>query len=100
MLAFAVNGSQASQAFTVHYTNGTTSTATQSISDWCNSQGYSGETQVLSMAYRNTSTGGEATSPTCYIYGYTIPVTSSLTVSSVSLPTNDSVIVLRVQDQQ
>jgi alpha-L-fucosidase 2 len=100
ILAFAVNGSQASQTFTVHYTNGTTSTATQSISDWCSPQSYSGETKVVTMAYRNTSTGGELTSPTCYIYGYTIPVTSSLTVSSVSIPANGSVIVLGVQDQQ
>jgi hypothetical protein len=100
VLAFAVNGSQASQTFTVHYTNGTTSNTTQSISDWCSPQNYSGETQVLSMAYRNTSTGGELSSPTCYVYGYTIPVTSSLTVSSLSIPASGSVIVLGVQDEQ
>ena len=100
VLAFAVNGSQASQTFTIHYTNGTTSTATQSISDWCVPQNYSGETKVVTMAYRNSNTGGEVTSPTCYVYGYTIPVTSSLTVSSVSTPANSNVIVLGVQDQQ
>jgi hypothetical protein len=99
VLAFAVNGSQASQTFTIHYTNGTTSTATQSISDWGQSQGYSGETKVITLPYTNTSTGGENTGGG-YIYGYTIPVTSSLTVSSISIPANSHVIVLGVQDQQ
>lgn len=99
VLALAVNGSQASQTFTIHYTNGTTSTATQSISDWCAPQNYSGETKVVTMAYRNTNTGGELTTPTCYVYGYTIPVTSSLTLSSISIPANGSVMVLGVQDQ-
>jgi hypothetical protein len=96
ILAFAVNGNQASQTFTLHYTNGTTSTATQSISDWCNSQGYSGETKVLTMAYRNTSAGGE-NSTQCYVYGYAIPVNSSLTLSGITLPANNRVIVLAIQ---
>ena len=99
VLAFAVNGNQASQTFTIHYTNGTTSTATRSMSDWCSPQGYSGETTVKATAYRNTSTGGED-STTCNVYGYTLPVTSGLTVSSVTIPANSNVIVLGVQDQQ
>ena len=99
MLAFAVNGSQPSQTFTIHYTNGTTSTVTQSISDWGASQGYSGETKVVTLPYTNTSTGGENTGGG-FVYGYTLPVTSSLTVSSVTIPANSHVIVLAVQDQQ
>jgi len=96
ILGFAVNSSQAAQTFTVHYTNGTTSTATQSISDWCNPQSYTGETTVATMAYRNTSAGGENTTA-CYVYGYTIAVNSSLIVSGITLPANNSVIVLAVQ---
>ena len=42
VLAFGVYGAQPSQTFQINYTNGTFSTATQSISDWCTSQGYSG----------------------------------------------------------
>jgi Carbohydrate binding module (family 6) len=99
MLAFAVNGNQTSQTFTIHYSNGTTSNVTQSISDWCSPQGYSGETTVKTMSYRNTSSGGED-STTCNVYGYTLPVTSSLTVSSISIPANNNVIVLGVQDQK
>ena len=96
VLGFAVNGNQASETFTIHYTNGTTSTVTQSISDWCSPQGYSGETTVVTMAYRNTNTGGED-STTCNVYGYTLAVNSSLTVSSVTIPANSSVIVLGVR---
>ena len=99
ILAYAINGGQASQTFTIHYTNGTTSTATQSISDWGIPQGYSGETKVVTMAYRNTNTGGE-TSYTSYVYGYTLPVNNSLTVSSISIPANGNVFVLGVQGQQ
>jgi alpha-L-fucosidase 2 len=99
MLALAVNGSQASQTFIVTYSDNSTSTFTQSISDWCSPQSYSGESEVVAMAYRNTSTGGELTSSTCYVYGYTIPVNSAKTVSSLSLPSNHNVVVLTVQDQ-
>ena len=34
LLATAVNGAQPNQTFTVTYTDGTTATLTQSISDW------------------------------------------------------------------
>jgi len=96
VLGFAVNGNQASQTFTIHYTNGTTSNVTQSVSDWCSPQSYSGETTVKAMAYRNTSSGGQ-NSLTCNVYGYTLAANSSLTVSSVTLPANNNVIVLGVQ---
>jgi uncharacterized protein (TIGR03790 family) len=97
ILAFAVNGAQPSQTFQINYTNGTYSTVTQSISDWSTSSGYSGETKVVTLPYTNTSTGGENTGGG-YIYGYSIPVTSSLTVQSITLPENSNVIVLGVQD--
>ena len=100
ILALAVNGSQTSQTFTVHYSDGTTSTDTQSISDWCSPQSYSGETDVVSMAYRNTSTGGELTPPTCYVYGYNLAANNSKTVSSLTIPANSQVVVLAVEDQQ
>lgn len=96
VLGFAVNSNEASQTFTIHYSNGTTSTDTQSISDWCSPQGYSGETTVKTMSYRNTSSGGEDSS-TCNVYGYALAVNSSLTLSSVTIPNNSSVIVLGVQ---
>ena len=48
LLATAVNGSQASQKFTVNYTDGTSTTVTQSISDWAAPQGFAGESDALS----------------------------------------------------
>lgn len=97
VLGFAVNGAQTSQTFQINYTNGTYSTVTQSISDWSSWSGYSGETKVVTLPYTNTSTGGENTGGG-FVYGYSIPVTSSLTVQSITLPDNSNVIVLGVQD--
>jgi alpha-L-fucosidase 2 len=98
ILAYAIYGDQASQTFQVNYTNGTYSTVTQSISDWGIPGNYSGETKVATMAYRNTSSGGENSGTTTYVYGYTIPVTSGLTVESITLPANNNVRVLGIQD--
>ncbi len=47
LLATGVNGSQANQTFTVTYTDGTTATFTQSISDWAIPKGYPGEATAL-----------------------------------------------------
>jgi hypothetical protein len=100
ILAYAIYGDQASQTFQVNYTNGTYSTVTQSISDWGIPGNYSGETKVATMAYRNTSSGGENSGTTTYVYGYTLPVNSGLTVESITLPANNNVRVLGIQDQQ
>ena len=43
LLATAVNGSQLNQAFVVTYTDGSTSTITQNMSDWFKPQNYPGE---------------------------------------------------------
>jgi hypothetical protein len=99
ILAYAIYGDQPSQTFQINYTNGTYSTATQGISDWGIPAGYSGETKVATMAYRNTYTGGENNGTTTYVYGYTLPVTSGLTVESITLPPNNNVRVLGIQDE-
>ena len=96
----AIYGDQASQTFQVNYTNGTHSTVTQSISDWGIPGNYSGETKVATMAYRNTSSGGENSGTTTYVYGYILPVNSGLTVKSITLPANNNVRVLGIQDEQ
>jgi len=93
LLAAGVNGSQTSQTFTVTYTDGTTSTFTQSLSDWCYPQGYSGESQVATMSYRDTNSGGQDDT-TNYLYGYSFTLNSSKTVQSLTLPNNRNVVVL------
>ena len=53
----AVNGSQPNQTFTVTYTDGTTATFTQSISDWAIPQGYAGESTALRPAIATRPAG-------------------------------------------
>ncbi|HEX4145463.1 MAG TPA: fibronectin type III domain-containing protein [Pirellulales bacterium] len=95
LVATGVNGSQSNQTFTVNYTDGTSTTISQSLSDWSSPQGYAGESVALTSAYRNTSNGGR-TSGTFDVYGYTIGVDSTKTVASITLPNNSDVVVLAI----
>ncbi|NYF54053.1 beta strand repeat-containing protein, partial [Tunturiibacter gelidoferens] len=85
MLGAMVNNSTAANPFIITYTDGTTSTYTQSLSDWVYPMNYPGETEVTCVPYRNTSGGGEDSHLTC-VYGYSIPLNSSKIVQSVTLP--------------
>ena len=93
LLAAGVNGNQVSQTFTVTYTDGTTSTFTQSLSDWCTPQGYTGESKAILMTYRDNSNGTRDTRPMT-LYGYTFNLSASKTVASIKLPSNRNVVVL------
>jgi len=95
MLATAAGGNQASQSFVVTYADGTISTFTQSLSDWCSSQSYSGESKAVTMTYRNKYDG---TKPSIanYLYGYSFSLTNSKTISSIKLPNNSNVKVLAI----
>ena len=95
LLATATNGNQSGQTFTVHYTDGTTQTFTQSISDWFTPQNYVGESKALTMSYRNTSTGGRDTR-VFQVYGYTLALNPAKTVQSLTLPPNANVEVLAI----
>lgn len=95
MLATGVNGNQTSQVFTVTYSDGTTSSFTQSLSDWYTSQGYSGESVAVAMPYRDTSSGGKD-SRTFNLYGYTFNLNNTKTVESITLPANSSVEVVAI----
>jgi hypothetical protein len=93
LLATGVNGNQASQTFTVNYTDGTDTVITQSLSDWFTPQSYSGESKAATLAYRDTSSGTEQ-SGTQYLYGYSFAINNSKTVKSITLPNNRNVVVL------
>ena len=90
MLGLAVDGSQASQTFTVTYTNNTSTAISVSLSDWVNSSSYSGETKVVQMPYRDSS-GGSESSPAVNLYGYTLTLNSNLVLQSIKLPNNGNV---------
>src|SRR6202040_489822 len=51
LLATGVNGNQPNQHFVVTYTDGTTTTVTQGLSDWYYPQHYSGESIALTESY-------------------------------------------------
>jgi hypothetical protein len=99
ILAAAVNGNLASQKFIITYTDNSTTTITQSVSDWFTPQGYSGESIALSTAYRNIYTGAKD-NRTFDLYGYSFGINANKTVKSLTLPAPKSadniVVVLAV----
>jgi predicted alpha-1,2-mannosidase len=91
-LGSAVNSGTAgaSGTVTITYTDGSTSTATLGMSDWTLSAGQ-GSPQfhnviVARLPYRNTMNGQPQQVKT-YVFAGTVPVDSSKTVASVTLPT-------------
>ena len=95
LLATGVDGSQANQTFTVTYTDGTTATFVQSISDWAKAQGYPGESVALATSYRDTSTGTKQAG-TYNIYVYSFALDPTKTVRSITLCSDSNVEVLAI----
>ena len=93
LLALAVNGSQASQTFTVTYADNTTASFTQSLSDWFAPQDYAGELKALIMAYRNLS-NGTSDNRTFNLSNYKFTLNTAKAVKSVQLPNNANIEVL------
>jgi len=93
LLATAVNGAQLNQAFKVTYTDGTSTSVVQSLSDWFTPASYTGETKALTMAHRDTGTG-LLDARTFYLYEYSIALNSAKMVASVTFPGNSNVVVL------
>ena len=69
---------------TINYTDGTSSTATVSASDWAGGPGAT-ETAVATLPYRN-SIGGSSQQLTVYVYATTVPVDPNKTVQSITFP--------------
>jgi hypothetical protein len=90
LLMMAVNGNQETNDFIVTYGDNTVQTNTQSVSDWFTPTPYPGETQVVSMDYRNQADGSKD-EETCYVYGYSFSLNAKNAVKSVTLPNNSSV---------
>jgi CxxC motif-containing protein (DUF1111 family) len=94
LLATGVNGDQAAQTVRVNYTDGTSSTFTQTFSNWLNaSQNVAGQSIALTMAYRNKSTGVKD-NRAFNLYGYSFALTGTKTVSSLVLPATSNVVVM------
>jgi len=93
LLATAVNGNHLNQTFIVTYTDGSTSTFTQSLSDWYTPQNYAGEATAVTMPYRITPVG-TTDNRTFHVYAYSFALNSAKTVQSVTLPAVRDVVVL------
>jgi hypothetical protein len=97
-LANAVNGNLPSQKFIVTYTDGTTTTLTQSVSDWWTPQYYPGEAIAVTTTYRNMY-NGQKDERTFDLFGYSFGINNNKTVKSLTLPgvaagTTDNVVVV------
>jgi hypothetical protein len=69
---------------TVHYTDGTSHTATLSFTDWAQSPA-NGNITAATTPYRNAD-DGTTQAITMYVFAAEVPVDSSKTVASVTLP--------------
>jgi hypothetical protein len=95
LLATGVEGGQESQAFTITYADGTSSSVTQSLSDWYESSGYKGESEAVEVPYRLIDDGSKD-NRTFHVYGYSFKLDSSKTVRSIALPENEHVLVFAI----
>jgi hypothetical protein len=95
LLATGVEGNQESQVFTITYADGTSSSVTQSLSDWYEPSGYKGESQAVVMPYRLVADGAKD-NRTFYLYGYSLNLDNSKGVHSITLPNDEHVLVFAV----
>jgi hypothetical protein len=96
MLGAMVNNTNASQTFIVTYTDNSTLTFTQNMSDWFNVKGWAGESVLSCSEDRNYSDGtNHSIQPdSACLFGYQIPLDSTKTVASVQLPDTRDIIIL------
>ena len=95
LLATAVNGAQANQSFQVNYSDGTSATMQQSLSDWAAPQSYSGEMTVFTSTYKLIGAGTKTNGAFSY-YGYGMTLDGTKTAVSIALPPNRNVVVLAI----
>jgi alpha-mannosidase len=95
VLALGVNGTQELQTFTVTYGDGTSSSFSQSLSDWAAPRHFQGESEAAVMRYRLTADGSKD-SRSFYANAYSFSLDSNKIVRSLSLPSNRDVLVLAV----
>jgi alpha-mannosidase len=95
VLATAVEGNQTRQHFTINYTDGTSTTATQSMSDWSGGADFHGESDAIEVPYRLASDGSIDGNP-FHLWSYTFPTDPSKQLKSISLPSSRNVIVFAI----
>jgi hypothetical protein len=95
--ATAVNGARKDRLFKLLFTDGSTESWLQSISDWGAPQNFDGETTILTMGYRNRGDGTKDQRPV-NLYGYSHPIPAGKTLKSITLmQTDPKVQILDIQ---
>lgn len=95
LLALGVNGPQGLQTFTITYSDGSTSSFTQNLSDWASPDNFPNESAAVNMPYRLTADGSKD-GRAFYAYAYTFKVNSAKQTRSITLPSNRDVLVLAI----
>jgi hypothetical protein len=93
LLGTGFNGNQSAQTITVTYADGTTSTFTQSFSDWFAPNYNNNEGFAVVMPYRNLADGTKD-NRVFNLYAYTFTLDSRKAVKSFTLPNDPNVVVL------
>jgi alpha-mannosidase len=95
LLALATNGKKEMQNFTVNYTDGTSSSFSQSLSDWAGSGNLNGESIAVNMPYRLVADGSTDANPfNICVYSFTLDKSKQL--RSISLPSDRDVLVFAI----
>ena len=95
VLATAVEGNQTRQHFVINYTDGTSTTVTQNLSDWAGGAEFRGESEAIEVPYRLSSDGSIDGNP-FHLWAYSFNVDPSKQVKSISLPSSRNVIVFAI----
>jgi hypothetical protein len=93
ILAVAVEGNQERQTFIVNYADSTSSSFTQSLTDWAGRGNASGESVAAEMPYRLAADGSKDANA-FYTHAYSFALDSGKVAKSVSLPANANVLLL------
>ncbi len=92
LLGALVNNVASSNTFVVTYTDGTTTTLTQNLSDWVYPKNFTNEANLKCDVARD-QTGSQDPHSTC-VFGYQIVLDSTKIVKSVTLPPTRNIVML------
>jgi alpha-mannosidase len=95
ILATAVDETQSHQIFTVNYTDGTSASFTQTLSDWSGGGHVHGESVAVRVPYRLAGDGSQDSNP-FHLFAYTFSLDPAKQVRSVTLPENRNVAVFAI----
>ena len=95
VLATAIEGNQTRQHFIINYSDSTSSTVTQSLSDWAGGAAFHGESDAVEVSYRLSGDGSIDGNP-FHLWAYGFNTDASKEVKSITLPGSRNVIVFAI----